>query len=359
LLFCAALSGQGLKGWTVEPNLYFGKILKHTPKLLFDTDHMSFGAEVNFLFQTHGRKEWNELHRYPLLGLAFTYYRLGDPNILGTAYGLLPNINVPIYTRNKWKVYFQLGTGVAYLTKQFNELTNPTFNAIGSNINTIANIEFMAGYRVNKAWTLSGGFTFTHYSNGGGHLPNFGLNIPALSVGARYAPKPVSPKDFIHHGVSKKAVKKFGITANAALAFRERVVSGGPSYPVYIGSIGGLYYLNRVNRLIAGVEYEYNKGAYAFGTHVYEFNSEREAKWRSSRLMVYVADEFLFGDWSLTLLVGTYAGDFYQVNFPIYNKLITRYYFPPVGKVRMHVGLYLKSHIVIAEYIGIGVGMAM
>jgi len=354
------LSAQGLKSWSVEPTLRLGRIIKHTPKLTFDINEFSYGADVNFLYQTHGRKEWNQLQRYPLLGIALTYFRMGEPDIIGSAYGILPNINIPIRSPKNWKFYFQMGTGIAYLTQEFSEINNPTYNAIGSHVNTIAKFEFTASHRLNNLWVLNAGLSMTHYSNGGSHLPNFGLNIPALSFGARYEPKPVLRKDFVDHGITKDAVKKFGFTAHFALGYRERIVSGGPSYPVYVGSVGALYYLNRVNRLIGGVEYEFNEGAYAFGTHVGEFESEKEARQESSRIMVYVADEFLFGNWSVTVLAGAYTGSFYQVGFPIYNKLITRYYFPPIAdKVQMHVGLYLKSHIVIAEYIGIGVGFAM
>lgn len=363
-LICFLLSGivsaQGLKSWSVEPTFRFGRIIKHTPKLTFDITEFSYGADVNFLYQTYGKKEWNQLQRYPLLGIALTYYRMGEPDLIGSAYGILPNINIPIRSPKNWTFYFQMGTGVAYLTQEFNAIENPTYNAIGSHINTIAKFEFTASHRLNNLWVLNGGFGLTHYSNGGSHLPNFGLNIPSISIGARYEPKPVLRKEFIDHGVTKEAVKRFGLTGHFALAYRERIIPGGPSYPVYIGSLGGLYYLNRVNRLIGGVEYEFNKGVYDFGIHTYYFTSEKEARRKSSRIMVYLADEFLFGNWSVTVLAGAYAGDFYQVNFPVYNKLITRYYFPPIAnKVRMHVGLYLKSHIVIAEYIGIGVGFAM
>ena len=358
-IFSGVLSAQGLKSWSVEPTFRFGRVIKHTPKLTFDITEFSYGADVNFLFQTYGKKEWNQLQRYPLLGIALTYYRLGDPDLIGSAYGILPNINIPIRSPKDWKFYFQMGTGVAYLTQEFSEINNPTYNAIGSHVNTIAKFEFTASHRLNNLWILNGGFSVTHYSNGGSHLPNFGLNIPAISIGARYEPKPVLRKDFIDHEITKDAVKKFGFTAHFALGYRERIISGGPSYPVYIGSIGGLYYLNRVNRLIGGVEYEFNKGVYEFGVHTFQFASEKEARRKSSRVMVYLGDEFLFGNWSVTVLAGAYTGNFAQINFPIYNKLITRYYFPPIaGKVRMHVGLYLKSHIVIAEYIGIGVGFS-
>ncbi len=353
------VTAQGLKSWSVEPSLYVGKIIKHTPKLLFNPDHLTYGAELNFLFQTYGKREWNELQRYPLLGVALTYHDLGDNDVFGKAYGVLPNINVLIHNRDRLKVYFQMGTGIAYLTKEFSVISNPTFNAIGSHVNTIANFEFIAGYRANENWVLSGGLSLTHYSNGGAHLPNFGLNMPSLSLGARYEPQPISRQSYIDHQASKEATHKWGVTAYTALAYRERIIPGGPSFPVYIGSVGALYYLNRVNRINAGVEYEYNTGVYAFGTHVYAFSSEREARWKSSRIMVYAADEFLFGNWSVTVLMGAYTGNFAQINFPIYNKLITRYYFPPIGPLRMHVGLYLKSHIVVAEYIGIGVGMAI
>ena len=56
-------------------------------------------------------------------------------------------------------------------------------------------------------------------------------------------------------------------------------------------------------------------------------------------------------------MIGVYASKkSYLLPGPIYNKTIVRYYIPTKTKVKINVGVYLKSHFVIAEYMGFGVG---
>jgi len=49
-------------------------------------------------------------------------------------------------------------------------------------------------------------------------------------------------------------------------------------------------------------------------------------------LTFFVGDEFLFGNWSMTLSAGIYLGKFsFLRGGDFYNKFSTRYYFPSKG----------------------------
>lgn len=352
------IQGQSIiKGWSLEPSVHIGRIVKHSPKLIFDVKGLAVAGELNLSYQTFGKKEWNQFQRYPKMGVSLFYHDLGAEDIFGEAWSLLPNIGVSTYSRDNFQLDFRFGIGLAYLTKPYDAVSNITNNAIGSNWNAGVLFELNARWKLNEHWQLRSGLNLLHYSNGASHLPNFGLNVPSLVIGTRYTPRALPKEEYNHFDSSKKRNKKWGLQAWATLAFRERGVPGGPGEPVYAISIAANYYLNKVNRLAVGLEYEYNKSAYEFGKHVYAFSSEEEARRRSRRWQAFVSDEFLFGNWGVTILTGLYVSrDSYLLPGPIYNKIITRYYFPTPTKVKIHVGAYLKSHFVIAEYMALGLG---
>ncbi len=355
----AHLSAQWWKGISLEGTFHIGKIVKHTPKLTYTPPPLTTGFDLNIGIQTYGQKAWHQLQDYPLFGVSLVYFDLGDSDQLGRAVGINPNLTIYLRKRPKYDLRFQVGTGVAWINRFYDRIDNPLNNAIGSRLNNITHFKFISTFRLNNHWSLQAGASFTHFSNGAAQLPNFGINIPALTFGIHYRPRPLQAEDFLQHDITKARLKRWGFGMHLGLAYKEIQAFGGPRFPIRIAMIEGLYHLSRINRIHFGFEYEFNRAVYFFGRSVFAFNSEREARWRSSRLMFFVGDEFLFGNIGINLQAGAYLGDFFLNVYPIYNKLTTRYYFPAFGrpKGRMYLSVTLKSHLSIAEYIGFGGGV--
>ena len=145
------------------------------------------------------------------------------------------------------------------------------------------------------------------------------------------------------------------------IAFKEQEEEpGGPQYPLYIASVALVYRLSQVNIAYVGAEYEQNRAVAAFGLHSTGFTTEAEAFQKSSRVMVFVADEFMFGRVGILLQSGIYVGNFYEPPpFIWYNKLGLRYYIKPFthDKTQLYAGVYLKAHRIVAEYFGWGIGI--
>lgn len=353
-------SAQLGKGISIESNLHIGRILKHTPKLNFEVDQLSYGFELNLRNKKYGKKAWHQRLNYPTPGIDLFYYRMGESAVFGDAIGIFPNIAFPFVKGEKMDLLFYMGAGIAYLSTHFDPIDNPTNNAIGSNLNNIAALKWQLTYQFNPKIRFSTGFSFTHFSNGASQLPNFGINILAYNIGIQYTPKPLTPEDFIHHDQAP-AYKRWGVNLRYDQGFREAIVPGGPRYPVYIASLAGMYHTSSVNRLYLGLEYEFNKSTYVLGLHTFSFNSKSEARRRASRLALYFADEILFGN------VGFYAQfsfylpiDSWLLPWFMYTKAGLRYYFPPIGrpKTRFYAGIYLKSHKITAEHFSFGFGAA-
>ena len=362
LLSNALLFGQNKwDGLTVEAMLHYGRAFKHTPKLNYDVNHNSFGQELNFQYQTLGKKEWQAHQRYPLLGISLMHFDLGNKRDLGQAYAIIPNISIPFLRREKTNMEFRVGTGIGYLTEKFSPINNTNNNAIGSNINSAIAFKLGLNYWFRPNIHLTAAGSFTHFSNGAAALPNFGINIPGIVLGVRYFPNAIAPTDLLSTETTRKLdQKKFGANIFLGLAYREYISSQGPRYPIYLMSVAGTYTLTKHNTLSAGIDVEYNKAVYEFAVHTFAFDRATSRK-KAYRAMFFVADEFRFGDLGLGLQLGGYVTpNSYLLPFPITTKLSVRYYFKPIGKpaTRFYLGTYMKSHLIVAEHIGFGAGAA-
>ena len=71
---------------------------------------------------------------------------------------------------------------MAYSEKVLDHYQNPKNVAIGTNWNTMMCFGLKSIQRFKNS-TISLGIDLTHFSNGGFKMPNYGINIPYISVG--------------------------------------------------------------------------------------------------------------------------------------------------------------------------------
>jgi opacity protein-like surface antigen len=84
--------------------------------------------------------------------------------------------------------YWILGMGIGYLTKRYDEFGNPRNPAIGSHLNGMMHLGYHldAGRYLNEqGWKMYAEAGMVHFSNANWRQPNFGINIPYLSIGAK------------------------------------------------------------------------------------------------------------------------------------------------------------------------------
>ena len=84
--------------------------------------------------------------------------------------------------------YWILGMGIGYLTKRYDEFGNPRNPAIGSHLNGMMHLGYHldVGPYLNKwGWKMYAEAGMVHFSNANWRQPNFGINIPYLSIGAK------------------------------------------------------------------------------------------------------------------------------------------------------------------------------
>lgn len=346
------------KGMGISMTAHGGSILKHTDKLTFEVPDVVVGIERQITFRTYGQQDWEAWRAYPVLGLSVHAFDLGSRE-LGRTYGFFPFLHVPLWHGKNFRGFFQVGSGIAWLTQRYDRIHNPKQNAIGSNINNVTAFRVHADWHVTPEWILTGGFSFTHYSNGQGRIPNFGVNIIGGMLGLQWVPSPLKDSDYRPARTDKKPERRWGVSILSGLAYKEYFATGGPRYLVYSGGLAGIYALSRINRLYLSLEYEYNKGIETFSKLAWQHESARERFWAASRVMVSIGEEFLYGRWAITLQAGTYLPTGGQlIPFPVYTRLGIRHYLPLwiSGRGRFHAGVYLKSHVITAEHITATIG---
>lgn len=345
---------------TYSLDIHGGQILRHSEKLLYDIPAFTWATEWSAFYQSDGSKAWHHCQSYPKIGASFWQVNLGDEDILGNAFVFMPKIEIGLLGKDKpLSLKFQLGTGIAYLSKTYDLIDNISNNSIGSHWNNATSLQFKAKYKIQSSWQLSVGAGLLHLSNGASRLPNLGINFLSGHLGVHYQPKGTFQ---INKGECIAKTTAWSIQLHAGMAFSEIMAIGGPRYPTYMTSLGGAYHFNDYHRFLIGIEHEFNRGVYEFGRSTYFFRNKSEARVGAQRWMIFIADELYFGAFSILLQVGVYwKGESAFLNFPVYNRLGLRYHLPPIGKprTRFFAGIYLKSHRFSAEHIALGIGASI
>lgn len=349
--------GQSL---VLEAGVHYGKIIRHTPKITIRTDQAIVGEELGLHFRTWGQKPWHRKQHFPQFGLSLLHFKLGEA-AHGEAFAALPSLSFYLARKPKMGAFFRIATGPSYITKPNDYFTNPTQNAIGSHWNSSVFIRTSAYFQPSSHVQWHAGFSFTHFSNGAAAQPNYGINITSGFLSLAYTPVGISHDRFTGPTKAPRPAHRWGALFHTGIAFVEYTVSDGPRYPIRIYSASALYRLNAVNRVFVGGEYEFNKAVYTWGLYSLTFLTEAEARRASSRIAVFAADEFLFGNVGIQLQSGLYVGNGFNqyVAAKFYNKLAVRLYAPtiPHTRIQPHIGIYLKAHKIIAEHISLNAGI--
>lgn len=338
-------------------DIFAGKVLKHKESLLFDIPPLSSG--VNFWYQNHtsGKKHWQRYWGKPTIEGLVTILDFGENDVLGRAFAIAPGIAFKLKKWGKSQLNLHYAPGIAYLTKPFNEISNPTNNAIGSHVNNLTRLKLGFEYALNDLWTLSLSSSFNHFSNGLTSSPNSGINVYAFNFGIK---RQIKKADLSDDSIEPDLTdyRKWGLNFMYGLGVSEWSVSGGPNFPIYAYSFGGYWRFAPFQKLHFGAEYEFSHKVYEF--ELATFVDDDIARQRATRTVIYIADELLLGDFAARFQLGFYTpfANAY-VGSSYYFKILTAYY-PPFLKykgIKPYVGMQLKTHLARAEYISMNVGL--
>jgi len=171
----------------VEPKIQTGMILPFYEALSYLIQDDIYAFDLSVSFPTYGEEYWDKLYRCPRPGFGYSYWSLGNNQVLGRAHSLYSFINIPILKKNeKFSVNYQISAGAAYLTKIFDPHENHLNRAIGSHYNIYMRLGVDTKIKLTPASELVLEVGATHFSNGKTRSPNYGINAGTISLGYNY-----------------------------------------------------------------------------------------------------------------------------------------------------------------------------
>lgn len=349
-LNCAASSDSSgiYNGLRVGGYIKHGTMLPHHGSIAYVLNSNISGAEILVSTQTYGRSPWDGLYRFPRIGMGYNYSTLGNAEVLGSAHAIFGFADIPIL-RNpaKFNIYYQFTVGLAYLTQHFDIEANPLNLAISSGVNVYGDLKFTARYTTGRRGEVSGGFGFTHFSNGKMGTPNLGLNTFNLSLGYSWllreplhAPRieseiPVVPKHAVDLVLS--AGLKTDDNATQSHYLISSLVADYIFYPGPKYAFGG------------GVDFFYDQ---ALGPNVAD---KEQIEYKQSDLVQLGVHGGLYARYG-RLQVHGHIGTYLLAEFYKYARVYTRIGCRYAITGQLLVGVSLKAHYAIADYIEWGIG---
>ena len=357
ILTATAQSPQKGAGIGMEWNGFAGKVFKHTQNFKAPVPTLTTGTELNIVWKTQGKEAWQQRRNYPTIGLGMYYVDYGYNAVYGKAFGIYPNVELPLLRGKKLEWVCRMGFGFSYLTKRYE--TAPAWdtinNAIGSHVNNFTLLSSTLRYRINEHWDVQAGFSFFHASNASLRLPNLGINTIGGQIGLRYFPVSSQPKKIIRH--LPKLKNRILWQARIGISAIEYGTKDGPLYPIYMGSLyASKRYLSK-NKLFAGIDYSYHTHIYSFQVNN-EINkgNEKAHSWKSS---VFIGHELLIGRFGIMMQMGMYVKQAMLKLDPLYIKIGTNIYLLQKEKgilKELSYAVLLKTHQFQAEYVEMGLG---
>ena len=133
---------------------------------------------VEFGWNTDGSRDWHHVYNFPTYGLGLYGADFDNDEELGNPTSLYGYFGWPL-TRSRdgrWQIDFQLAFGFTNDWVSYDPVDNPKNVAIGLGRSVHIEVGAVARYRLARRWSLLGGVTATHFSNGGTQRPNHGIN---------------------------------------------------------------------------------------------------------------------------------------------------------------------------------------
>ena len=347
-------------GWSVAATWAHGRIIRHNKRFRPEVTESSDVWELNLSRHLSGKRAWQMRLGYPVAGISLLYARMGNANIFGNAYGALLSVMFQSRWRN-FALQYRLGTGLAHVTQHYHPVANPTNNVIGSHVNNVTQAQIAAQYNPHPRWGLSALLSFTHFSNGRTQTPNLGINIGAYGLGLRYMlQNPTLASRTAADSVgSPRYNRRWHIGLTLGQGIQEADQPGGAKFGVYVGRI---YVAKRISsqwQLHAGLAADYYTLYDYLGT-AQGLYLPNESAARALKIMPYAAGELLLGRVSLYGSLGVYAYNRAFRRGSVATKIGLQYY--PLqttdrrSNKQLYIGVYLKSHLAVADYTELGLG---
>ncbi|MBK8706318.1 MAG: acyloxyacyl hydrolase [Saprospiraceae bacterium] len=195
-LFAFAQSPDTSQGnpflWGVQAHRGF--ILPHSTAIANVSHSNPFGLEIRGMWLRAEDRHTRQSGLVTQRGFLVNYINFDNPEVLGHSASAVALIEPLIRPGGRLYGSVQMGAGVTFLSKVYDETTNPTNLFFSTLLSFTGMVNAKLYYRINPHCELSLGYNYNHISNGGMKLPNKGMNFPMANVGFQYHFRPITLK---------------------------------------------------------------------------------------------------------------------------------------------------------------------
>jgi hypothetical protein len=320
--------------------MYSGYNLPFYQALDYIIENKVTALDISLGFQADGRDHWENSFNNPRTGFGYSFWKLGNDEILGSAHAFYAFMNAPVKRFRKSSLNIQCSAGAAYLPLKFDINENHLNRAIGSHMNVFIRLSADARFRIMPNGELTLGAGLSHFSNGKTASPNYGINTGTLTAGISYL--------FKSDGIS------------ALFPAPEEKIKPISRYTRSINlSAGTKVYDNLLNKKYISssatfnIERNFNYVSHAgFGTVIFYDSSIREALEvekgyngndikRLLRLGVHISYTCRYKNFITGVQLGHYLYSKYKVMTNIYNRISVQY----LLNENMAFSAAVKSHL--------------
>jgi hypothetical protein len=311
-------------------------------------------AEAELGFPFFSEPNAKAMYHHPQTSLVFSYAGLGNPEVLGNAFSLVPSIHFNHSNLKRFRFGFKGGFGLAYLPKVFSVNSNYRNISLSNNLNAAVLLRYGFDYFFGKHLALSAGIGFSHFSNGSFAVPNLGVNLVS-AYGRISLNQPHQPYRYDHEcrdSLRKNFVshRKWVLTAAGALKEVYPVLSA--KFPVFAAQMACRHYTSPKGAWITALGIYFDQSLRHHLLNDENPNNDDIIIWQAGLEGGYL---FSIHRLELPIQIGVYVFDQYKRSGTLYSRLGLRYRMSD----RWSCGVTLKTHYFKASFFDLGLSYVL
>ncbi len=337
------------KPFSIGGKLHYGTILPHSERIRPLAFNNPFGIETSFGWLNHSEKSIKQMNCYYYTGIAIDFIDFGHPKI-GKSINAWYYFEPLLRFQKKMGFGIRSGVGISYLTKVYDENTNPENKFFASHLAFLLLVEFKTKYKISKKLELTSSICYNHISNGGIKQPNYGMNFPTITIGADYHFNPVELKPITKERLAaRKKIWKLKGEVLSSIKVQNKTEEFEEKACFAYGI--AVFADKRVGKFSA-----INLGAeFVDDGYVKEELKRAGLDKDHKRAAAFVGHDLIFGKINFTINWGVYFYAPYPAKDPYYQKYLLQYNF----NQRLYAGGFMLAHGDAAEIMGFNVGYAV
>jgi hypothetical protein len=347
LLLPALTYGQSIQkdNWSVSGRFKLGFLAAHRGTMGHLSREHLYAGEIS-IFKQLRSKPWSKSYNNPFAGFTLYGSNLGNEKVLGYGFGAYSFIEIPFRASERFIVSPKVGAGIGFVTKVFNQQSNPKNTAVSSYVNALINLGIHAKLFFKQRNSISLGIDLTHFSNGSSKVPNLGLNMPFVSLAYAYQFTNFSQVESKETFQRVPFFKNWSYSIIGIVSEKQIFPTGGKRYPVF--AISNFIYKQfrpKVGMEIA-LDIISKQSIFAYRTYI------PKNQWRILQIGAYLGYNLPLDRFRFVLGMGVYLKDRYDQDNELYHRVGMRYQFDN----GLLLNLVLKSHWAKADYVEYGIG---